>query len=128
MAVSVGDENCHFYGVVLGRKGGRYYTPFPGARADFGGIERSQPDTLLVQVNARDRRLFDVWRLTLSTGALALDTKNPGDVAGWVADRNLNVRAAQIGTPDGGNEIRLLDNRTWKPMMKTGPEEILSAI
>ena len=36
----------------------------------------------LVDLNARDRHVFDVYRLTLSTGALVLDTKNPGDVAG----------------------------------------------
>ena len=65
---------------------------------------------MLVSLNARDRRLFDIYRVTLSTGALVLDTQNPGDVAGWVADKNLNIRAAQVVTPDGGTELRVRDN------------------
>ena len=123
-----GDENFHIYGVDLKTNVVRDYTPFPGARADFVATEDSIPDTALVQVNARDRRLFDVYRLTLSTGALVLDAANPGDVAGWLADRKLNVRAAQIVTKDGGNEIRLNDHGTWKPLIKTGPDEILDSV
>jgi dipeptidyl aminopeptidase/acylaminoacyl peptidase len=123
-----GDENFHVYGVHLSTNVVRDYTPFLGARADIVGEERSMPDAMLVQVNARDRRLFDVYRLTLSTGALTLETKNPGDVSGWLADRELHVRAAQIVTPDGGNEIRVLDNGTWKSLIRTGPDEILNAV
>ncbi|PYQ32483.1 MAG: S9 family peptidase, partial [Acidobacteria bacterium] len=79
-------------------------------------------DQILVALNARNRQLFDVYRLTLSTGALVLDTQNPGDVAGWVADSNLNIRGAQVVTPDGGTEIRIRDNAQspWRTWLKAG--------
>ena len=113
-----GDENFHVYGVDLASGTVRDYTPFQGVRAGITDIEPDIPNEILVQMNARDRHVFDVYRLTLDSGALKLDTKNPGDVAGWEADKNLNVLAAQISTPDGGTEIRIRDNpsspwRTW---------------
>jgi len=87
-----GDENFHIYGVDLDSGTVRDYTPFLGTRADLAGIETSHPDELLVTINARDKRLFDLYRLTLSTGALVLEAKNPGDITGWITDKDLHVR------------------------------------
>jgi dipeptidyl aminopeptidase/acylaminoacyl peptidase len=49
-------------------------------------------------------------------------------VIGWGADAKLQVRAAQVATPDGGTEIRIRDdvNAPWKSWIKVGPEEILN--
>lgn len=122
-----GDENFHLYGVDLASGNVRDYTPFQGVRASLTAIEPDYPDEILVEMNARDRHAFDVYRLALKTGALTLDTENPGDVAGWSADAKLKVRAAQVQTPDGGTEIRIRDNEKspWKSWMKVGPEENL---
>jgi dipeptidyl aminopeptidase/acylaminoacyl peptidase len=120
-----GDENFHVYGVDLAGGIVRDYTPIQGSRADIEALEPGIPDQMLVSLNARDRRLFDIYRVTLSTGALVLDTQNPGDVAGWVADKNLNIRAAQVVMPDGGSELRVRDNpqSPWRTWLKAGPEE-----
>ncbi len=125
-----GDENFHLYGVDLAASTVRDYTAFQNARATVVALEPSIPDQLLVGLNARDRSLFDVYRLTLSTGALVLDTQNPGDVGGWSADRNLNVLGAQINTEDGGTDIRLRDapSSPWRSFMKAGPDENLDLV
>jgi dipeptidyl aminopeptidase/acylaminoacyl peptidase len=122
-----GDENWHVYGVDPASGNVRDFTPFQGSRADVTAMEPGYPDELLVQLNLRNRALFDVYRLSLRTGALVLDTENPGDVAGWGADSKLQVRAAQIATPDGGTEIRIRDDAQapWKSWIKVGPDEIL---
>jgi dipeptidyl aminopeptidase/acylaminoacyl peptidase len=122
-----GDENWHIYGVDLASGNVRDYTPFQGARADVTALEPGFPDELLVQLNLRNRELFDVYRLNLPTGALVLDTENPGDVAGWGVDARLQVRAAQVSTPDGGTEIRVRDDvhAPWRSWLKVGPDEIL---
>ena len=39
--------------------------------------------------------------LDLRTGALVLDTQNPGDVVGWSADAKFHVRAAQVQRDPG---------------------------
>jgi dipeptidyl aminopeptidase/acylaminoacyl peptidase len=122
-----GDENWHVYGVDLDSGNVRDYTPFQGVRADIMATNIKFSDEILVQMNLRDRRLFDVHRLNLITGAVVLDTKNPGDVSDWAADDNLQIRAAQIQTPDGGTEIRIREDvqSPWRSWLKVGPDEIL---
>src|SRR5438105_1257343 len=120
-----GDENFHVYGVDLAAGIVRDLTAIQGVRAGVTAVSPAVPDQILVELNARDRHIFDVYRLTLSTGALVLDTKNPGDVAGWEADRNLNVLGAQIATPEGGTEIRIRETpqSEWKTWMKASQDE-----
>src|SRR2546422_4364726 len=127
---SDGDENWHAYGVDLDSGNVRDSTPFQGVRADITATDPKFPDEILVQLNLRDRKLFDVHRLNLKTGALILDTENPGDVAGWAADDKLQIRAAQTKTPDGGTEIRIREDvkSPWKSWIKVGPEEILNFV
>ncbi|PYK62411.1 MAG: S9 family peptidase, partial [Verrucomicrobia bacterium] len=122
-----GDENWHMYGVDLVSGNIRDYTAYQGVRAQVTATNPNFPDELLLELNLRRRELFDVYRLNLKTGALVLDTENPGDVAGWAADPKFQVRAAQIQTPDGGTEIRVRDDvgSEWKSWIKVGPDEIL---
>jgi dipeptidyl aminopeptidase/acylaminoacyl peptidase len=58
-------------------------------------------------MNKRDPRLFDVYKVNLASGELALDTENPGDVSGWLADNDMKVRAAQSVLPDGSIDIKV---------------------
>jgi dipeptidyl aminopeptidase/acylaminoacyl peptidase len=125
---SDGDENFHLYGVDLASGNVRDLTPFQGVKAQVTAVDPNFPDTILVSLNARNRSLFDVYRLDLNTGALVLDTENPGDVIGWTADPQLQIRAAQATTPDGGVVIRVRDEptaafRTW---LEAGPEDSLT--
>ena len=125
-----GDENFHVFGVDLPSGIVRDYTPMQGVRAGITASDPAFPNEVLVEMNARDRQLMDVYRLQLDTGALVLDTQNPGDVAGWGADAKLQVRAAQISTPDGGTEVRVRDDvkSPWRTLLKVGPEEILEVL
>jgi len=100
-----------------------------GTRAGLVAVEPSLPNEILVSLNARDRELFDVYRINLETGAMVLDTKNPGDVLGWLADSKLNVVVGIVTTPDGGTEIRVRDTpqSEWRSWMTAGPDENLTA-
>ena len=122
-----GDENFHVYGVDLTTGNVRDYTAIQGVRASVNATDPAFPDDVLIELNARNRQLFDIYRLNLKTGALVVDTENPGDVAGWTADAQLQVRAAQVSTPDGGTEIRIRDSVSapWTTLLKVGPDEIL---
>jgi dipeptidyl aminopeptidase/acylaminoacyl peptidase len=127
---SDGDENFHAYGVDLDSGNVRDYTPFQGVRAQITDLNPDFPNEVLLDLNLRDRALFDVYRLNLKNGALELDTQNPGDVAGWGADAQFRVRSAQIATPEGGTEIRVRADQQspWKTFLKVGPEEILEVL
>lgn len=125
-----GDENWHIYGVDLPSGNVRDYTPLAGVQARFVALEPGIPDQILVALNLQRRELHDVYRLTLSTGALVLDTENPGDVQEFHADSQLRVRAAEVATPDGGHEVRLRRDvkAPWRSLVKVGPEEILGFV
>jgi dipeptidyl aminopeptidase/acylaminoacyl peptidase len=123
-----GDENWHIYGVDLASGQVRDFTPQKEVQARITAVDPNFPDEILISLNVRDKRLHDVYRLKVNTGALTLDTQNPGDVADFIADAKLQIRAAQIVTPEGGTEIRIRDDgkSPWKTWMKVGPEEILN--
>jgi hypothetical protein len=65
-----GDENFHIYGVDLITGNVRDYTPFQGVRAGLTAMDEKFPNEVLVELNARKRETFDVYRLNLETGAL----------------------------------------------------------
>jgi dipeptidyl aminopeptidase/acylaminoacyl peptidase len=125
-----GDENWRIYQTNVASKQTKDLTPFEKSRADILSFDPDHPDTLLIQSNKRDPKVFDVYRANLKTGELTLDTQNPGDVQGWQADHNLEVRAAQITTEDGGTLIRVRDDvkSPWRDLIKWGPEETLGNV
>jgi dipeptidyl aminopeptidase/acylaminoacyl peptidase len=124
---SDGDENWHVYSVDLTTDTVRDMTPFPGVRAQLLRIDPSFPDQILLCMNLRDRRCFDVYRFNLDTGALVLDTENPGDVAEWLTDHDFRVRAARAMIADGGAELRVRDNNEspWRQLVVWEPEDNL---
>jgi len=127
---AAGDENFHLFAVDLDSDNVRDLTPWQGVRAESVASNPKFLERILVALNLRDRKLMDVYRVDLRTGAVELDTKNPGDVAGWLADDDMVVRAATITTPDGGTEIRIRDSATgpWRTLMKAGMEDDLGAL
>ena len=91
---SDGDENTHLFAADLDGRNVRDLTPFRGVRAMNLMMSASRPNEILIALNVRDRRFFDVYRADLETGALRIEAENPGDVMSWTADANLAVRAA----------------------------------
>jgi dipeptidyl aminopeptidase/acylaminoacyl peptidase len=122
-----GDENWRVYQTNIASKQTRDLTPFDKVRADIVALESSHPDAALIQLNKRDPKVFDIYRVSLQTGELTLDTENPGDVAGFQPDHDLQVRAAQVTTEDGGGLIRVRDTvkSPWRELLKWGPEETI---
>ena len=125
-----GDENWRIYQTNVATKQTKDLTPFEKSRSDIVALEPEHPETLLIQSNKRDPKVFDVYRVNLKSGELTLDTQNPGDVAGWQPDHNLEVRGAQVTTDDGGTVIRVRDDAKsqWRELIKWGPEETLGSV
>ena len=125
-----GDEDWHLHGVALDSGKDRDFTPMKNVQARITAVEQDFPDEILVSLNQRDPRLHDVYRLNVETGELKLDTQNPGDVAAFHADAQLQVRAAEVKLPDGGNEIRLRSDASspWKSWLRVPHEEILDFV
>jgi len=125
-----GDENWRLYQTDIATKQTKDLTPFEKVRVDLVAYDWKTPDTVLFQANKRDPKLFDVYRVDLKTGKIEMDTENPGDVQGWQADNALEVRAAQVQTPDGGTIIRVRNDAKspWRELIKWGPDETFGGI
>ena len=120
-----GDENFHLYQINIQTKNTRDLTPFVGVQAQIVQLDPSRPYEMLIGLNWEDRKRHDVYRLNLKNGAVELDTRNPGDVTGWIVDNQLQVRGATVTTPDGGTEIRARAHpkAKWRCFQKWGPDE-----
>src|SRR5215831_4877581 len=125
-----GDENWHVYQTNIASKQTKDLTPFEKSRADLLSFEPGYPDTVLIQSNQRDAKVFDVYCMKLKTGEMTLDTQNPGDVQGWTVDHDLQIRAAQVTIDDGGMLIRVRADvkSPWRELIKWGPEETLGNV
>jgi dipeptidyl aminopeptidase/acylaminoacyl peptidase len=96
-----GDENFHLF--TVDKEGGEVkdLTPFEKVRIEFVDRLWDDPDHILISMNKRDPKIFDVYRIQVVTGQLELVAENPGNVTSWVTDHAGRVRAA-IAT-DGVN-------------------------
>ena len=114
-----GNEDYHLYSVDLKTGAIRDLTPFLGIRAEHTLLSPSHPDQVLVGMNLRDRKVFDIYRVNLETGATVLDAQNPGDVIGWTADQNLVVRAATAFNDNLETVVRVRDSAQapWRDIL-----------
>ena len=118
---SDGDENSHLYQVELATNLTRDLTPFAGVRAQDIMLDRHHPGELLVGLNLLDRRVVDIYRIDLESGAVRLDTKNPGDVSEWCADSTFTLRAcAAIDSNTANSILRVRDNARapWRKLVE----------
>ncbi|MDB9525096.1 S9 family peptidase [Oscillatoria sp. CS-180] len=120
-----GDENFHLYLVDIVTGMVRDLTPFQGVKANPVELDPDFPDLVLISLNLEDRQKFDVYRVNLTTGAIELDTENPGNIVGWTADAQFQIRAATAATPDGGSELlyRATPTDDWESLRRWGPDD-----
>lgn len=122
-----GNERFHVFVVELATRASRELTPWPGTRNELLETSPKAPDTVLVSSNRRDARAADVLRVNWKTGAVEVDTVNPGDVTQWLVDVDFKVRAAKASLPTGGAELRVRDTvkSPWRPLITVSLEESL---
>ncbi|MGF1494016.1 MAG: alpha/beta fold hydrolase [Microcoleaceae cyanobacterium] len=127
---SDGDENWHLYLVNVHSNVVRDITPFQGVRAQVVALEPNFPDIALVGMNLRNPQVFDVYQVNLQTGAVEFSVENPGNIVGWTADAQLQIRAATATTPDGGSDLlyRATPDQQWETLRHWTADEEGGAI
>ncbi|MCF8017706.1 MAG: hypothetical protein K9L65_18830, partial [Chromatiaceae bacterium] len=116
-----GDENWHLYAAPLDGSEARDLTPFEGVRAQNLMTDPKHPNEILVGLNQRDPSVFDMYRVQLDSGKVALDTENPGDVVSWLTDAEFRIRAAEATDPETGDDIiRVRDeiSQPWRELLR----------
>jgi dipeptidyl aminopeptidase/acylaminoacyl peptidase len=124
-----GDENYRLYAVSSDGTESRELTPFENTRVTIVDSLEEQDDFILIGMNRRDQRLFDVYRLNLATGELTLLEENPGDIAGWMTDHDGKLRVAIRS--DGVNTSLLYrdkENEPFRNILTTDFRESVSPL
>jgi dipeptidyl aminopeptidase/acylaminoacyl peptidase len=113
-----GDENWRLHDVDIQTMARRDLTPFDGVQTQLIGLERELPDEVLIGLNRDNPQLHDVYRLSLKTGELTKDERNPGFM-GWIADARLVIRGALRPAPDGGFDLLVRDGpgHDWRELL-----------
>lgn len=100
-----GDENFHLHSAAVDGSGSKDLTPFPGVRAQLVDNLEDHDTDAIIELNRRNPEVFDLYRINLATGELALLAENPGNITGWVTDWAGRIRVAT--TTDGVNSSLL---------------------
>ena len=117
---SDGDENFHVYATDIESKTTKDLTPFKEVKSQNLLLDEDFPHEILVGLNKRDKRHFDMHRINLETGSVVQETENPGDVRWWLADADFVVRAAVALNPtDISTTLRVRDSadKPWRDLI-----------
>jgi len=89
-----GDFNFHLYRVELKSRQVTDLTPLGNVRVGIvDALEHVSENEILIESNQRDRNIFDLYRLNVSTGKIEMLMQNTGATLRWVADRTGSIRA-----------------------------------
>jgi dipeptidyl aminopeptidase/acylaminoacyl peptidase len=123
-----GDENDYLREIDLTTGAERDLTPTKGVKAIIVKTSSRRPREILVGLNDTNPQLHDAYLLDLTTGALTKTWTNPGMV-GFVADDDLQVRAAIAPQPDGGMTLLVRDHTdddAWRPLLDIDFDDAMS--
>ncbi len=110
--------NTHVFGLDVPSGNVHDFTAFDGVSARLIGLSPTRPGEMLVQMNLRNRAVADVFRVSIGSGGMIADTQNAGDVQQFVADRDLQIRAAVVLSESGAADLRVRDDERslWRSL------------
>jgi dipeptidyl aminopeptidase/acylaminoacyl peptidase len=111
-----GDENFNVYAVnpadaaaADGVPPATNLTNAQKVRTQIYAVPRSDPDTIYIGINERDRAWHDLYKVSISTGQKTLLRENKDRLSGWVFDNNDQIRLATRSAENGDTEILKVD-------------------
>src|SRR5882724_3616761 len=124
-----GNENWRLYATHVESGATRDLTPFEDVQVQILDRDKHFPNELLIGMNKENPQVHDVYRLDLASGELTLTAKNPGNIAGWVADTQFKVRGAVAARPDGGLDliVRASEAGEWRSLLTWNSDDALTS-
>lgn len=104
-----GDENWRLYAAGIDGTDPLDLTPFDGVQCRIVDDLEEIPGEVLIGMNRRDPRVFDVYRLDVTTGSMDLVAENPGNVQAWITD---HAGRLTLATTTDGLNTSILFRRT----------------
>jgi dipeptidyl aminopeptidase/acylaminoacyl peptidase len=124
-----GDENFKLYAVNIDGSNFKVLTPFDKVRVGLVDDLEDNPEEMIIQLNKRDPRVFDAYRINVNTGEMKMIARNPGNISQWITDWQGNIRLAT--TTDGVNTSLLYRenaNKPFKTILTTSFKETMQPL
>lgn len=124
-----GDENFRLYAVNIDGSEWKDLTPFEKVRVGLIDDLKDDDNYILIQMNRRDARFMDAYRVNVVTGDMEMIAENPGNIIGWQTDHDGKLRLAT--TSDGVNTSVLYRDSEKDPfevMITTNFKETLAPL
>ncbi|MHB2154344.1 S9 family peptidase [Calditrichota bacterium GD2] len=124
-----GDENFKLYAVNIDGSNPAVLTPFEKVRVGIIDDLEDDPEHMIIQMNKRDPRVFDAYRININTGEMEMIAQNPGNISQWITDWQGNIRLAI--TTDGVNTSLLYrkdKNSPFKTILTTNFKETMQPL
>jgi len=100
-----GDENWNLYAVNIDGSEEKQLTPFEKVQVRLVDELEEDEEHMLISMNKRNPRIFDVYRINIISGEMEMVAQNPGNIMGWQTDHYGKLRVAV--TSDGINSSLL---------------------
>jgi len=114
-----GDEDWHVFAADINTGDVKDLTPLPKVNAQIQGVSHRVPNEMLIGLNDRVAELHDIYRVNIVTGDRKLVEQNKQGFSGYLVDDDLQVRFAELSTPDGGKQILKPDGSGgWEDFVK----------
>ncbi len=117
-----GDENHRLYSYNLKTNIATLLTPESGVKVIIYKKSKLMPNEILIGLNERDKRYFDVYKLNLIDGSKELVLEN-NKFRSFVIDDNLKIRFAVLGNEEDDKEFFEQKNGNWELFMKVDAED-----
>ncbi len=113
----LGDENYQAYAVNPANSpapgsevpAARNLTDLKNVRVALYAVPKSDPDTIYIGLNDRDKAWHDLYKLKISTGERTLLRKNTDRLESWIFDNKDQLRLAVRSAENGDTEILRVD-------------------
>jgi dipeptidyl aminopeptidase/acylaminoacyl peptidase len=124
-----GNENFHLFAVNIDGSDLKELTPFEGVRVSIVDDLEDEDEFMLIGMNKRDPRVFDVYRINIFSGDMEMIAENPGNIVGWQTDNAGKLRLA-IATDGVNNSILYRDKEAnpFKTVLTTDFRETLEPL
>jgi dipeptidyl aminopeptidase/acylaminoacyl peptidase len=122
-----GDENFNIYAVdpAAALPAGQALPPardltgLKGVRVIIYNVPLTDPNTLYIGLNDRDKAWHDLYKLNLATGQKTLVRQNNERITGWVFDWKDQLRLASRSNADGSTEWLRVSGDQLTPFYRT---------
>jgi dipeptidyl aminopeptidase/acylaminoacyl peptidase len=131
-----GDENYNVYAVNPAEPApagaevpkARNLTDAKGSRAIIYAVPKSDPDSIYIGLNDRDKAWHDLHKIKISSGERTLVRKNTDRITAWFFDLKGRLRLATRSADNGDTEILRVDAGGFKKVYSCGVFETCAPV